>query len=220
MPVDTGSDVSQRIMRAAKDLFFARGYANTSLRSIATEAGTSESGVLRVYGSKNGLLRALYASCWAEINERVDEAMVAAEEVDPDPRNLLLELIRTVWQIYQDDPRMMSFLLSHFGFRETFGLDDADGVDRDIDEKVRQEYYRYLSRPHELCSAVAESRPALAEAGVTAAALGHIFVSIIYGIQTSWLMAGRETDTSVPLVTMDEALAAAKSLIYPEMLVA
>ena len=70
MMVDAGSDVSQRVMRAAKQLFFAKGFAGTPLRAIATEAGTSESGVLRLYHSKNGLLRAVYASCWAEINEQ------------------------------------------------------------------------------------------------------------------------------------------------------
>ena len=85
MAVDAGSDVSQRVMRAAKQLFFAKGFAGTPLRAIANEAGTSESGVLRLYHSKNGLLRAVYASCYAEINDHVDAAVAAAAEMNPDP---------------------------------------------------------------------------------------------------------------------------------------
>ncbi len=89
MPAEAGSDVSQRVMRAAKQLFFARGFANTPLRAIAKEAGTSESGVLRIYHSKTGLLRAVYAECWAELNVLIEKALVAATKRDSDPRNLL-----------------------------------------------------------------------------------------------------------------------------------
>ena len=63
MVVDAGQTFRNACMRAAKQLFFAKGFAGTPLRAIANEAGTSESGVLRLYHSKNGLLRAVYASC-------------------------------------------------------------------------------------------------------------------------------------------------------------
>ena len=175
MPVEAGSDVSERILRTARELFIARGYAKTPLRAIASEAGTSESGVLRIYGSKSGLLRAVYGSCWAEINDRVDRAMAVAAEEDPDPRNLLLRLMQAIWQVYQDDPLMMVFMLSHFGFRETTGLSPAEDLDPSIDREVKRQYERYMSRIHEACDALAESRPAYAEAGVTPATLGHIF---------------------------------------------
>ena len=85
--MDDGSDLSQRILRAARQLFFARGYVDTSLRAIATEAGTSESGILRTYRSKGGLLRAVYASLWAEVNVRIDEAMSQAAPHDPSAEN-------------------------------------------------------------------------------------------------------------------------------------
>ncbi len=215
MPVEAGSDVSERIMRAAKDLFFARGFGRTALRTIANEAGTSESGVLRIYGSKSGLLRAVYASCWAEINDRVDETMAAVVE-DPDPCRHLVELMRAIWQVYQENPPMVTFMLSHFGFRETSGLSPLEDIDPRIDEEVRHEYHRYLNRIHDACHAVIESRPALARAGVAPAALGHVFISIIYGIQISWFMAQQEEGTTLPQVTMDEALTAVKFFLSPE----
>jgi len=125
-------------MRSAKELFFARGYANAQLRAIAHGAGTSESGVLRLYGSKNGLLRAVFASCWAEVNDSVDEALAAAAQVDPDPRNLLVQLARTVWSGYWMDPAMHGFLVSQFGSRDAGGLMADDTVTPAIDEECRR----------------------------------------------------------------------------------
>jgi AcrR family transcriptional regulator len=211
-----GSDLSQRIMRAAKELFFARGFADTSLRSIATAAGTSESGVLRLFQSKTGLLRAVYASCWAETNDHVDRALAAALADDPDPRNLLVQLVRSVLERYQADPAMMTFMLSHFGFRDTSGLGDDRAIDPVIDQHVRDEYHRYLYRIHDLCADVARVRPELGRAGVTPLALGHVLTSITYGIQAGWYMAEQEHGATVPDVTMEEALAAVRFYLYPE----
>jgi AcrR family transcriptional regulator len=215
MAVDAGSDVSQRVMRAAKQLFFAKGFAKTSLRAIANEAGTSESGILRHYQSKSGLLRAVYASCWAEINDHVDEAMALAAEKDPGARNLLLQVMRAVLEGYQSEPAKNVFLLSHFGFRESMGLSPDENVDPSIALAVKREYHRYLRRIHDICDAVAEGWPALAEAGVTRVALAEIFTSVIYGIQTSWYMAEEEPDPAQPRVTVEEAVAAMRFFLYP-----
>ena len=216
MPAEAGSDVSHRVMRAAKQLFFARGYADTPLRAIAKEAGTSESGVLRIYHSKTGLLRAVYAECWAELNIRIEEAVVAAARRDSDPRNLLIVLMRTVLERYQEDPSLMNFMLSDFGFRETAGLSSSESIDPLIDARVRDEYHRYLTRIHDLCGAVVKDRPWLAEAGVTSAALGHIYTSIVFGIQAGWYMESQEPLTPASHVTIEETLAAVKFFMYPE----
>lgn len=218
MAVDAGTDVSRRIMRAATRLFFTKGFTLTSLREIAREAGTSESGVLRLYQSKDGLLRAVYVSCWAEINARCDEALAAARERDADPRNLLIELMRTVWETYHADPLMMGFINNHFGSSETGGLRADGAVDPDVDSQLREEYKRYVTRIHDLARAIVGKNPALTENGISAAALGHIFTSITYGIQSSWKMAQVERGIGVPGVTIDEALAAVRFLLYQEAL--
>lgn len=212
--METAPDLSQRILRVAKQLFFARGFANTSLRTIASEAGTSESGILRIYRSKAGLLRAVYAFCWAELNARVDEVMAVAKAHDPDPRNLLLELARAVLESYQADPQKMQFMLSHFGFRDTTGLGPLDEVDPNIDAQVRQEYHRYLRRIHDLCDAIVRDHPHLKSGGVTADALGHFAVSVIYGIQTGWYMADQEQVGEEKRVTIEDVLAAARFFLY------
>lgn len=216
MTTETGSDLSQRIMRSARELFFARGFVNTQLRAIAIGAGTSESGVLRLYGSKNGLLRAVYASCWGEINDRVDKALAEAAETDPDSRNLLMELARTVWQGYQADPDMHIFLLGHFGFRETTGLSPDDSIDPAIGEGVKREYHRYLERIHDLCRQVVADRSELAGTGVNAVALGHALTAIVHGIQTSWYMASQEPEITQSPVSVEDGMAVMRLFLYPE----
>ena len=60
-----------RILRAAKLLFAQNGYENTSTVAIAREAGTSESQLMKHFGSKQGLLLAILDDGWNGILERV-----------------------------------------------------------------------------------------------------------------------------------------------------
>ena len=60
-----------RILRSAKRLFARNGYENTSTVAIAREAGTSESQLMKHFGSKQGLLLAIFDRGWDTIIERV-----------------------------------------------------------------------------------------------------------------------------------------------------
>src|ERR1039457_4351788 len=60
-----------RILQAAKRLFAQQGYENTSTVAIARNAGTSESQLMKHFGSKQGLLVAIFDRGWASINERI-----------------------------------------------------------------------------------------------------------------------------------------------------
>jgi AcrR family transcriptional regulator len=201
-------------LRAARQLFFANGFANTSLLQVASEAGTSESGVLRYFKSKNGLLRAVYASVYAEINDQVDEAIAAAAAEDPDPRNLLLALARAVLEGYQAEPEKTSFLLSHFGYRDNRGPSREAPVDPAIEAAMQYEYHRYLDRIRDLCQDVMTTQPQLAVGGVSRTALAEIFTSIVHGIQTSWYMADRENDPSYQRVSIEDSLATLRFFMY------
>ena len=59
-----------RILRAAKSLFAQNGYENTSTVAIAREAGTSESQLMKHFGSKQGLLVAILDRGWNGVMER------------------------------------------------------------------------------------------------------------------------------------------------------
>lgn len=212
--VEPGADVSQRVLRAAKRLFYANGFANTSLLEVAGEAGTSESGILRYYRSKNGLVRAVYASCWAEINDMVDEAVTAAADDDPDPRNLLLAVARAALEGYQAEPEKASFLQSHFGSRDNRGTGSEAPVDPAIEAAMQHEYHRYLDRIRALCQDVMTSQPQLAAGGVSGIALAEVFTSIVHGIQTSWFMADKEDDPAYPRVSIEDSLATLRFFMY------
>lgn len=59
-----------RILRSAKHLFARNGYENTSTVAIAREAGTSESQLMKHFGSKQGLLGAIFDRGWTNIIDR------------------------------------------------------------------------------------------------------------------------------------------------------
>jgi len=97
----------RRLLNAAKTLFAGRGYENASTSAIARAAGTSESQLMKYFGSKEGLLEAIFDASWKEINGKVREVlarqcspaekldaladvMVSALESDPDIKLLML----------------------------------------------------------------------------------------------------------------------------------
>jgi len=57
-----------RILQAAKRLFATRGYENTSTVNIARMAGTSESQLMKHFGSKEGLLEAIFEQGWEQMS--------------------------------------------------------------------------------------------------------------------------------------------------------
>jgi AcrR family transcriptional regulator len=73
MPTNANTALSShdRILLAAKRLFAQHGYENTSTVAIAREAGTSESQLMKHFGSKQGLLVAIFNRGWASMSERI-----------------------------------------------------------------------------------------------------------------------------------------------------
>jgi AcrR family transcriptional regulator len=57
-----------RILQSAKQLFARDGYENTSTAAIARKAGTSESQLMKHFGSKEGLLEAIFDAGWASMS--------------------------------------------------------------------------------------------------------------------------------------------------------
>jgi AcrR family transcriptional regulator len=100
-----------RILLAAKRLFAKDGYENTSTVAIARDAGTSESQLMKHFGSKQGLLVAIFDRGWASINERIKaipngspadrllavfEAITVELENDPEQKTLTMLEARRV----------------------------------------------------------------------------------------------------------------------------
>jgi AcrR family transcriptional regulator len=98
--------VRDRMLQVAKQLFAERGYENTSTVAIARAAGSSESQLMKHFGSKEGLLEAVFDQGWSILTERLGDldslregrqkieqlvgAMLVALEADPVLKELLL----------------------------------------------------------------------------------------------------------------------------------
>lgn len=71
-----------RILFAGKRLFARNGYENTSTVAIAREAGTSESQLMKHFGSKQGLLAAILDRGWIVVLRRVEASQGSRSATD------------------------------------------------------------------------------------------------------------------------------------------
>ena len=77
--VRSSSDSSRaRLLASAKALFARSGFEQTSTAAIAREAGTSESQLVRYFGSKAGVLEAIFEEAWTPLNARVHDLLADA----------------------------------------------------------------------------------------------------------------------------------------------
>lgn len=72
---ETAGSSRDRLLQAAKSLFGQNGYEQTSTASIAREAGTSESQLVRYFSSKAGLLEAIFNQSWQMLNEEITKVI-------------------------------------------------------------------------------------------------------------------------------------------------
>lgn len=67
--------VHDRLLQVAKELFASDGYESTTTSAIARRAGTSESQLIKHFGSKEGLLEAIFDEGWRAIEQDVRGAL-------------------------------------------------------------------------------------------------------------------------------------------------
>jgi AcrR family transcriptional regulator len=97
----------ERILRVAKTLFANRGYEHTSTSAIARQAGTSESQLMKHFGSKAGLLEAIFTAGWTDITQQAH----AAIEGLADPIKKLQAMSATVLSCLERDPELKLLVL-------------------------------------------------------------------------------------------------------------
>ena len=97
----------ERILRVGKTLFANRGYEHTSTSAIARQAGTSESQLMKHFGSKAGLLEAIFIEGW---NRITDEARQSIENISSPPDRLQM-ISRTVLRHLERDPELKLLML-------------------------------------------------------------------------------------------------------------
>jgi AcrR family transcriptional regulator len=102
-----GSSTHERILRVAKTLFANRGYEHTSTSAIARQAGTSESQLMKHFGSKAGLLEAIFIEGWSEITVEARAAIAGLNA----PIDQLQAITRCVLERLEHDPELKLLLL-------------------------------------------------------------------------------------------------------------
>jgi len=95
-----------RMIGVAKHLFSISGYENTTTVAIAREARTSESQLVKHFGSKDGLLEAIFEEGWAKLRMQLTTLQTISS-----PRKQLKVLMHTVVQLFTADPELRDLML-------------------------------------------------------------------------------------------------------------
>lgn len=88
-----------RLIMAGKILFARNGFEQTSTSSIAREAGTSESQLVRYFAGKAGLLEAIFDQSWQALHEKIQGNLISA----PTARGALLGLLSELVESFRED---------------------------------------------------------------------------------------------------------------------
>lgn len=127
-----------RIARAARDRFVERGWAGTSVRSVAVAAGVSEATVYAVYGSKAGLATSLIDS--ADADADTGRAVAELDAADGDPRGQLAAFIRFDRRLFEKAGELIRVIAE--GRRNEPALQAAYAEGRGRGDRVRREVFQ------------------------------------------------------------------------------
>ncbi|HJW94685.1 MAG TPA: TetR/AcrR family transcriptional regulator [Thermoanaerobaculia bacterium] len=96
-----------RLLTAGKELFSRLGYEQTSTATIAREAGTSESQLVRYFGGKQGLLDAIFNESWRGLNELISQTIAGSEH----GREAILGVFSLMIEAFSQDPEGASIFM-------------------------------------------------------------------------------------------------------------
>ena len=96
-----------RLLTAGKELFSRLGYESTSTATIAREAGTSESQLVRYFGGKSGLLDAIFNESWRGLNDVISQTIAESQH----GREAILGVFSLMIQAFAQDPEIASIFM-------------------------------------------------------------------------------------------------------------
>lgn len=98
--------VRDRLRDSAKVLFSVHGFENTSTAAIARQANTSESQLIKHFGSKEGLLEAIFEQGWQNL-----DFISQAIQVLPSPADKLRMMFELMLQTLERDQALKELML-------------------------------------------------------------------------------------------------------------
>ena len=106
--IDTPSAGSSRdrLLAAAKHLMAEEGYERVSTAAIAREAGTSESQLVRYFGTKAGLLETIFNESWAPLNPELVQLVAASTTA----REATIAILSAMINVFDRDPDLARLL--------------------------------------------------------------------------------------------------------------
>lgn len=96
-----------RLLAAAKRLMAEEGYERVSTAAIAREAGTSESQLVRYFGTKAGLLETIFNESWAPLNPQIAQLVAASTTA----REAIVAVLSAMINALDRDPDLAKLLL-------------------------------------------------------------------------------------------------------------
>jgi AcrR family transcriptional regulator len=96
-----------RILQSGRELFAEDGYENTTTSAIARRAGTSESQLIKHFGSKEGLLEAIFDDAW----RRMADGLKSIQEGTAHPLERLRALTDLMMGTLEQDPELQTLML-------------------------------------------------------------------------------------------------------------
>ena len=99
--------VHERLLNAARERFSTDGYENATTAAIARQAGTSESQLVKHFGSKEGLLESIFDEAWGRLEAQARTSM----EEHPAPLAKLLAVADSITRAVERDRKLRSLLL-------------------------------------------------------------------------------------------------------------
>jgi AcrR family transcriptional regulator len=97
----------ERILQAGRDLFAEDGYENATTSAIARRAGTSESQLIKHFGSKEGLLEGIFDRAW----QRMAEGVRHVQEAPLEPLDKLRGLTELMIAALEGDKQLRTLML-------------------------------------------------------------------------------------------------------------
>ena len=88
-PLPKAEETRARILTVALDLFRRRGFDDTTMRQIATEAGVALGSAYYYFASKEALVMAFYAEASKEVSARIDARLAEAKGLESRLRAIL-----------------------------------------------------------------------------------------------------------------------------------
>ena len=96
-----------RILQSARRLFATDGYENATTSAIARMAGTSESQLIKHFGSKEGLLEAIFDHSWQRMGAGITQTLAPLTS----PREKLVALTELMISALEKDKELRTLML-------------------------------------------------------------------------------------------------------------